>query len=309
MPLNPQVAALLEMFAQMPPIDYATITPTALRAINDRPMSMGPPPAVASTRDLAIELPGRTLPARLYVPEGADETPPLVVFYHGGGWVIGTLETHDGTCRALARASGAAVLSVGYRLAPEAPFPAPLDDCHAALDWAHAHAGELGVDGTRLAVAGDSAGGNLAAAVAIRAREAGSPALRHQLLIYPVTDTDFTRTSYVENGGPTGFLSTAAMRWFWEHYVGTLDGVHSHAAVLRHDDLAGLPEATVITAELDPLRDEGMAYAEALAAAGVPVEAEIAPGMIHGFFSLFEPVPDALPYIARAGERLRAALA
>ncbi|MBC2650240.1 chloramphenicol hydrolase [Novosphingobium aerophilum] len=309
MPLNPQVAALLEMFAGVPPVDYATVTPQDMRALNDRPIQMGPPPAVAHVRDLTLDLPGRTIAARLYVPEGASEAPPLVVYYHGGGWVVGTLETHDGTCRALARASGAAVLSVAYRLAPEARFPAPLDDCFEALVWAHAHAGELGVDGTRLAVAGDSAGGNLAAAVAIRARDEQGPALRHQLLIYPVTDTDFTRPSYQENGEAGGFLSTAAMRWFWGHYVDDLDTVHPHAAVLRHGDLTGLPPATVITAELDPLRDEGMAYAEALAAAGVAVEAEIAPGMIHGFFSLFEPVPDVLPYIARAGQRLQADLA
>ncbi|MDE2597364.1 MAG: chloramphenicol hydrolase [Sphingomonadales bacterium] len=309
MPLNPQVAALLDMLSQMPPVDYATITPERLRALNDQPMQMGPPPPVARAEDVSIALPGRVLPARLYVPEGAAENPPLVLFFHGGGWVIGTIATHDGTCRALARASGAAVLSVGYRLAPEAPFPAPLDDCCEALAWALAHAGALGVDGSRLAVAGDSAGGNLATAAAIRARDEGGPALRHQLLIYPVTDTDFNRASYIENGGAGGFLTTEAMRWFWDHYLGQRDHVPSLAAVIRHHDLTGLPPATVLTAEFDPLRDEGMAYAERLTAAGVAVEAEIAPGMIHGFFSLFEAVPDAMPYIERAGERLKAALA
>jgi acetyl esterase len=309
MPMNPQVQALLAMFAQMPPVDYAIITPEALRAINDQPMQMGPPPVVARVEDLALDLPGRSIAARLYVPEGAGESPPLVVFYHGGGWVIGTIETHDGTCRALARESGAAVLSVGYRLAPEAPYPAPLDDCYDALLWAHGHAARLGVDGARLAVSGDSAGGNLAAAVAIRARDQRGPALRHQLLIYPVTDTDFTRPSYAENGGGEAFLSTAMMRWFWQHYVGDVAAAPAEAAVLRHASLAGLPPATVITAEFDPLRDEGMAYAARLADAGVAVEADIAPGMIHGFFSMFEPVPDALPFIARAGARLRAALA
>lgn len=310
MPLNPQVEALLAMFAGMPPVDYATVTATELRALNDRPMDMGPPPAVAATRDIDIALPGRTLPARLYVPEGAGENPPLVVYYHGGGWVIGTLETHDSTCRVLANASSAAVLSIGYRLAPEAPFPGPLDDCFDALSWAHAHAAELGVDGSRLAVAGDSAGGNLAAAVAIRARDAGGPALRHQLLIYPVTDADFTRPSYVENGGEGAFLSTPMMQWFWRQYLGELPQGHVDGVTVgTHPDLSGLASATVITAECDPLRDEGMVYAERLAAAGVPVEAEIAPGMIHGFFSLFKAVPDALPYFDRAGARLKAAFA
>ena len=310
MTMNPQVVAILGYFAQMPPVDFATVTPEAMRASSDTPMVMGPPPPVAKVEELEIALPGRTLAARLYVPEGAGENPPLVVFYHGGGWVIGTLETHDGTCRALANASGAAVLSVAYRLAPEAPFPAPLDDCYDALVWARDNAEKLGVDGSRLAVAGDSAGGNLAAAVSIRAREAGGPALRHQLLIYPVTDADFTVPSYIENGDGSAFLSLDMMRWFWQHYVGDLSQpLHTHAAVLRHEDLTGLPPATVITAQYDPLRDEGMAYAERLAAAGVPVEAEIAPGMIHGFFSMFEPIPDAMPFITRAGERLKEALA
>jgi len=310
MTLNPQVEALLGLFAQMPPIDLATITAEALRAINDRPMQVGPPPVVAVARDLAIDLPGRTLPARLYLPAGAPSPAPLVVFYHGGGWVLGTLETHDSTCRALARASGAAVLSVGYRRAPEVRFPGPLDDCYEALEWARDHAAALGIDATRLALAGDSAGGNLAAAVAIRARDRAGPALRHQLLIYPVTDTDFARASYLANGTGAYFLSLALMQWFWTQYLGTIPQAHVEGAtVLRTADLAHLPPASLIMAEYDPLRDEGLAYAQALAAAGNDVCCDVAPGMIHGFFSLFEAIPDALPHIARAGQRLQAALA
>jgi len=310
MTLNPQVEALLGFFAQMPPVDMATITPAGLRAINDQPMQMGPPPAVADVRDVMIDLPGRTLPARLYVPDGAGETPPLVVYYHGGGWVIGTIETHDGTCRALANASGAAVLSVGYRLAPEVPFPGPLDDCYDALVWARDHAADLGIDATRLAVAGDSAGGNLAAAVAIRARDAGGPSLRHQLLIYPVTDANFARASYLANGTGAYFLSMAMMEWFWVQYLGAIPGDHVEGVTVLHTaDLSGLPPASLFMAEYDPLCDEGVAYAEALTAAGNAVHSEVAPGMIHGFFSMFEAVPDALAYISRAGAHLKSAFA
>lgn len=307
MTLNPQVEALLGLFAQMPPVDYETITPTQLREAN-RPLQMAPPPAVAEVRDLTLDLPGRAIAARLYKPEGAGENAPLVLFYHGGGWVIGSIETHDAAARALAVASGAAVLSVDYRLAPETPFPGPLDDCHDALLWAVHHAAELGIDIGRLAVAGDSAGGNLAAAVAIRARDAGGPALAHQLLIYPVTDTNFENGSYTENAEGY-FLTRRMMQWFWAHYVGDHANAHPEAAVLQHADLSNLPPATVLVAQYDPLRDEGLAYAEALRQAGVPVETEEAPGMIHGFFSMFEAVPDAMPHIERAGARLKAALA
>jgi acetyl esterase len=307
MPLNPQVEALLTMFAAMPRTDFATATPEEARAAMDNSIMIGPPPAVAKTQDLELALPGRTLPARLYVPEGAASPAPLLVYYHGGGWVLGTLETHDGTCRALARSSGTAVLSIGYRLAPEHPYPAPLDDCYEALVWTAAHAASLGCDPARLAVGGDSAGGNLAAAVAIMARDRNGPALRHQLLIYPVTDDAMTQPSYAENGGGEYFLGREMMEWFWNHYSGDHpDPVLARIGTVA--DLSGLPAATVYTAEFDPLRDEGMAYAARLAEAGVPVEAEMAPGMIHGFFSMFEMIPDALPWIDRAGANLKEAL-
>jgi acetyl esterase len=158
-------------------------------------------------------------------------------------------------------------------------------------------------------VAGDSAGGNLAAAVALMARDRGGPALAHQLLIYPVTDSDFERPSYSENGGGEYYLSTAAMKWFWQHYLGDVDPQSEPlATMLRHPKLSDLPSATVITAQYDPLRDEGDAYAEKLAAAGVPVDAMCAPGMIHGFFSLFQMIPNAMPWIERCGKNLRTAL-
>lgn len=257
-----------------------------------------------------MALDGRTLDARLYVPEGAGERPPLTLYYHGGGWVIGTLETHDGTCRAIAQKSGSAVLSLAYRMAPEHRYPTAADDCYDALVWAAANTASLGVDGSRLAVAGDSAGGNLAAAVAIMTRDKAGPALRHQLLIYPVTDQDYTLASYAENGGGEYYLSTDGMRWFWDHYLGDTPAAQAPLAALLHaHDLSGLAPATVITAEYDPLRDEGIAYAEKLKAAGVAVDAATAPGMIHGFFSMFEAVPDTWQWIERGAANLKKDLA
>ncbi|MFY8195593.1 MAG: chloramphenicol hydrolase [Novosphingobium sp.] len=307
MALNPQIEMLLGLMAQLPQADYETITPQVMREGRMMPPLENPTP-VAEVRDPSLDLPGRTIAARLYRAEGAPSPAPLVLFYHGGGWVVGSVDSHDELARALCAASGAAVLSVEYRLSPETPFPGPLDDCHDALLWAVAHAADLGIDPARLAVAGDSAGGNLAAAVALRLRDAKGPALVHQLLIYPVTDADFTRPSFVENAEGY-FLTTRAMQWFWNHYLGDCSDPHPEAAVLRHPDLSGLPPATVIVAHFDPLRDEGLAYAEALQAAGVPVEVETAPDMIHGFFSMAPMVPDAAPYIARAGARLKAAFA
>jgi acetyl esterase len=306
MPLNPQVDALLQFMAQMPPMDFATASPADIRAVFDNPMPLAAPPQVARVENISIPLDGRTLEARLYVPEGAGGAPPLTLYYHGGGWVIGTLETHDGTCRALAQKSGSAVLSVAYRLAPEHRYPAAADDCYDALVWAAANADSLGVDGSRVAVAGDSAGGNLSAAVAIMARDRGGPALRHQLLIYPVTDQDYSRASYAENGGGEYYLSTDGMRWFWDRYLGeTSTNDAPLAAVLNTQDLSGLAPATVIMAEYDPLRDEGVAYAEKLKAAGVVVDSATAPGMIHGFFSMFEAVPDAWQWIERGAANLK----
>lgn len=309
MTLNPAVEALLGMMAQGPQFDFENGTPEEVRTAYGQSMAAGEPIAMARVENIVIPLEGRNLDARLYVPEGAEATPPLVLFYHGGGWVIGDLESHDGTCRALARASKAAVLSVAYRLAPEHRYPAAPHDCFDALKWAATNGGAMGVDGSRLAVAGDSAGGNLAAAVAIMARDQGV-ALRHQTLIYPVTDNDFTLPSYEANGGGDYFLSTAGMKWFWLHYLGGGAADNSPlATILRTPDIEGVAPATVITAEYDPLCDEGNAYAEKLKAAGVLVDAACAPGMIHGFFSMFELVPDANIWIDRAGANLAKALA
>jgi acetyl esterase len=308
MTLNPALQPILDMMAPLASVDWKTVPTEAMRAMLDTPMALGPPIAMARVENLAIDLPARSLAARLYVPEAA--TRGLTVFFHGGGWVIGTLDTHDSTCRALAKASGAAVLSIGYRLAPEHRYPAAVDDCYEATVWAAANAATFGVDATRLAVAGDSAGGNLAAAVAIKIRDAGGPALAHQLLIYPVTDARFDTASYTANGGGNYFLSTAGMERFWSAYLGDLPASEAPlAAILHTPDLANLPPATVITAEYDPLRDEGQAYAARLMAAGVAVDAPLAPGMIHGFFAMFEIAPAAQGWVDHAGANLAAAFA
>lgn len=309
MPLNPQVEALLQFMAAAPQIDFASVSPVEARAIFDQPRLSGEPPGVASVCDVVLPLDGRTLAARLYIPEGVGDRPPLTLYFHGGGWVIGTLDTHDGTCRAIARKSGSAILSVAYRLAPEHPYPAAVDDCFDALLWAFDNAAKLGVDASRLAVAGDSAGGNLAAAVAIMSRDRNGPALRHQLLVYPVTDQEFDRPSYKANGGGEYFLGEAGMRWFWAQYLGSRTASDApYAAILRQPDLSRLPSATIITAEFDPLCDEGMLYARKLEASGVLVDAAIAPGMIHGFLSMFEAIPDAWPWIERGADNLKEAL-
>ena len=310
MSINPQIAGLLAMMAERPQPDLSAATPQMLREAMDQPIPMETPPPVDSVRDLTLQLDGRDVPARLYFPVGTEgTTPPLTLYFHGGGWVLGTLETHDATCRALAAASGSAILSVGYRLSPEHPFPAPLDDCTDAVRYAAAHAAELGIDGTRLAVAGDSAGGNLAAAVAIRLRDEGGPALRHQLLYYPVTDRDFTRSSYVNFGTGEYFLSGQIMEFFWNAYIPADQDCGGLAKLMGAPNLAGLPSTTLIAAAFDPLSDEGMAYAEKLKSAGNDIEAHNAEGMIHGFISMFPYVTDAQNWIDRSGQRLREALA
>jgi acetyl esterase len=246
---------------------------------------------------------------RLYVPEGAATPSPALVYFHGGGWVIGSLETHENLCKALANRSGARVVAVDYRLAPEHGWPAAAEDCYAVSCHMAEHGAAHGIDGARLAVGGDSAGGNLAAVVALLARERGGPRLRHQVLIYPVTDHDFERPSYRENGSDY-FLTTDAMRWFWDHYVPDR-GQRNHwsAAPLRAEKLAGLPPATVITAEYDPLRDEGEAYAERLREAGVPVTCSRYDGQIHGFVSMLDLLDAGRRAADQIGTALRAALA
>lgn len=310
MTVNPALAQILQGMADMPPIEWAYADPAHVRQMLDRPVYVGEPLAMARVEDIVIPLDGRDLEARIYIPLHAGETPACTIYFHGGGWVLGTLETHDAQCRALAQASGCAFVSLDYRLAPETVYPGPVEDCYEATRWLAQNAKQLGLSSERMAVAGDSAGANLAAATAILARDRGGPEITYQLLIYPITDADFETPSYQENGAGNYFLSTAMMRWFWHHYLGATPASQAPlAAILQHSDLAGVASATVITAQYDPLKDEGEALATRLAGAGVAVDSHCAPGMVHGFLGFFQAVPDAMVWIELAGAKLRKALA
>ena len=229
-----------------------------------------------------------------------------MVFFHGSGFVLCSLDTHDGMCRNLCAGGGCVVVSVDYRLAPEEKFPAATDDCLLATRWAAEHAAEIGADPARIVVAGDSAGGNLAAVTALRVRDEGGPELCGQLLLYPVTDYHTPGTpSYVENGDGYG-LTRATMEWFWDHYLAeAADALHPHASPLRAPDLSGLPPAFVMTAEYDPLRDEAEVYGRRLDAA----EIVRVPGMNHGFLFWVGVVDAAGPPMAQACAWVRRVLA
>lgn len=263
-------------------------------------------PAVYEVTEWKIPGPDGPMAARNYRP---GPTPgPLVVFFHGGGWTIGDLDTHDATCRELANLSGAVVLSVDYRLAPEEPYPAALIDACAATQWAVGHGHELGAEPTRLGVAGISAGANLAAAVALAARDGRCPLPALQLLICPVLAADFDTGSYQEYAERYG-MTRAHMRWFWQQYLAGADWrTEPLAAPLAAVGLSGLPRAHIITAEFDPLRDEGEAYAFELRRAGVPVTATRFGGMIHGFFDAWPVLPAAREAVGSASSAIRDAL-
>jgi acetyl esterase len=308
MPLDPQVGALLEQMAALGARPFNEMTPEEARAQMLANRGQLPELPVANVEDRAVPGPGGEIPIRIYTPAAGGPL-SVVVYFHGGGWVIGNIESHDATCRALANESGCIVVSVDYRLAPEHKFPAAAEDCYAATVWAAKHAAEFGGDASRLAVAGDSAGGNLAAVVALMARDRGGPRIAFQLLVYPVTDYSFDRPSYSENA--EGYLlSRDAMRWFWNHYLSDeSEGLHPHASPLRAESLAGLPAALVLTAEFDPLRDEGEEYAALLRAAGVAAESVRYDGLIHGFFSFFQVIDRGGEAMRHAGGTLRSTLA
>jgi acetyl esterase len=264
----------------------------------------GDPEPVHEVVDRTVPGPEGDLPVRIYRPAGAGPH-PLLVYFFGGGWTLGSIDTSDGICRSLTNAAGAMVLTVGYRLAPEHRFPAAVHDCYAATRWIAEHADELGADRDRIAVGGDSAGGNLAAAVTLLARERGGPDLVGQLLVYPNTDRRADSGSMVDNDDPALFNRTS-VAWYWGHYLARdEDGDDPLASPLRAADLTGLPPALLITAEYDPLRDQGEAYARRLAEAGVPVELTRYDGMVHGFFAMAGTLDGGGAAIAQAAGALR----
>src|SRR5881409_2539923 len=290
MALDPQAQDVINLVIKSGRPAYNTLSPKDARQLfrETRPASTPTPAEIGAVKDLTADGPGGPIPLRVYRPAGvpAGTALPVLVYYHGGGWVIGDLDTHDVQCRQITAEAGVTVVSVDYRLAPEHKFPAAVDDAWAATRWVVAHAGELAADASRLAVGGDSAGGNLAAVVALLARGEGAPAIAVQVLIYPVTDLVGETRSYRDFA--EGYLLTReGMRWFIAHYLtAEAEAADWRASPLRAQSLAGLPPALIVTAGFDPLRDEGEAYARRLRDAGVRVDYACYGGMLHGFVGM-----------------------
>jgi acetyl esterase len=305
-PLDPQLQAMRDQRERdnVPPLYAMSLAEARAADLASIRASGGEPEPVHEVVNLTIPGPGGELPLRLYRPASGRPLPALLYFF-GGGWVLGTIDTADGVSRSLANSSGALVAVVGYRLAPEHPFPAAIDDCYATVRWVAEHAAEIGADPARLAVGGDSAGGNLAAAVALRARADG-PALAGQILVYPNTDQLADDESMRAADDPFLF-NRHSVAWYRQHYLADpADAANPLASPLRAKNLAGLPPALVITAEYDPLRDQGEAYARRLAEAGVPVELSRYPGMAHGFFTMAGAVAASRAALGQVAAQLRA---
>jgi acetyl esterase len=308
--LHPQARTLLDLIASsgIPPTH--TLSPADARRVyrERRAFTQPDAPALPEVRDLAADGPAGPIPLRLYRPRTDAGALPVLVYYHGGGWVIGDLDTHDVLCRQLALQAGCAVVAVDYRMGPEHRFPAAVDDCVAATRWVRANAAALGVDASRLAVGGDSAGGNLAAVVAIAARDAGDLPVAFQLLIYPATDQRRVAPSHTTNA--QGYLLTAdSMRYYHDHYID--DPKHDldwRASPLLAESLAGLPPALVLVAGYDPLRDEGVQYAQRLSESGSRATLVSFERMIHGFVPMGRAIDEANEAVSLCAEALRRGL-
>ena len=304
--VHPQAQMLLDGKAASGAPPLWELSPDEARAGVDANSAIIPAgPELESVREIVIPSQAGGMAARVYSP--SESAPGLVVYYHGGGWVVGSVDGWDSSVRALAVASGCDVVSVDYRLAPEHVFPAAADDAYDALIWAAAPSGLA--QGRPVVVAGDSAGGNLAAVAALRARDFGGPPIALQVLVYPVTDCDLDRRSYREYDGDEYIVNRRDMAWFWDRYApDPATRANPYASPLRAPSLAGLPPAYVVTAEHDPLRDEGFAFADRLRAARVPVEHRHYGSQIHGFFSFTGVLDDADKAVSEAGSAIRAAV-
>lgn len=285
-PLDPQVKTLLDQMAAAGQPAFHTQTPAdarkAMQAMLDVFVAG---PQVHKVEDRKIPGPAGEIPIRIYTPSGKPNG--ILAYFHGGGWVLGDLASHDYTCRALTNETGCTVVAVDYRLAPEHKFPAGPDDCYSATQWVSKNAASLGSDADHIAVGGDSAGGNLAAVISLMARDRSGPRIRHQMLIYPVTDAAMDTPSQAEFTADGFVLSKLDMEWFWGYYLANKkDGENPYASPIRAKDLKNLPPAHIITASHDPLRDEGEAYGELLKKAGNKVKVKRYEGVVHGFFSL-----------------------
>jgi acetyl esterase len=311
MQFDPLIRSLLEQMPKLADLQVWKLSPEKARAEFKKlctlaEQNMAP---IGRMEDIEAEGPDRAIPLRVYTPVAAGGSAlPAVVYFHGGGFVLGDLDCFDYVCRALADSSGCRVVSVDYRLAPEHPFPAAVDDCFAALKWVEANASHLGIDPNRVAIAGDSAGGNLAAVVSQLAKAGNGPHIAFQLLIYPIT--------MLSPDSPSSFafspalIRAPAINWFYSHYVPQEMEDHSNdprLSPLQGDDLSGLPPAYIVTAGFDPLHDEGVAYADKLKGAGVKVRHIDYPTMIHGFFSMPSLIPLAGEALSAAGEAVREA--
>jgi len=304
MPLHPQAEKFLALLRaqRQPPLESLPVETCRNALLLTHCGLTRDCPKLPKIEDRHIDGPGGALRIRIYTPEGIGPF-GACLYFHGGGWVLNSIDTHDDLCRRLTAASGCVFVSVDYRLAPEHRYPAAIDDGYVALEWVANHASEIGVDPSRIAVSGDSAGGNIAAVLCLMSRDRKGPPIRFQALVYPITDCDLDRPSYRQNADGY-FLTLSQMHWFWNHYLPQVERrTEPYASPIRAASHAGLPPALVLTAEYDPLRDEGEAYAEMLRRAGVPVTLHRYDGLIHAFVKRvehFDAAREAIGEIARA---------
>ena len=306
MPLDAQIESVMEQVAALGFPPSHTVSAQEARS-NAKARPRGKGPDVHKVEDIKIPSDAGPIPARIYTP--SDETSlPVLVWFHGGGWVVGDLESADATARHLCNESSSVIISIDYRLAPETKFPGAPDDCYAATQWVSENASSLNADPDKIAVGGDSAGGNLAAVVSLMARDKQGPKIGFQLLVYPVTEMNFNTKSYIDNA--EGYqLSRDGMIWYWDHYLEDKEASNNpYAAPMKAQSLQNLPPALIITAEYDPLRDEGKAYAERLKAEGVTTQYTMYSGMIHGFFGMASVVDKGRAAVKEAADAMRKAL-